>query len=63
MKFYRIDWTESEPTALQTDWATTQRQANRLALDAGETSRVREVDVPTDKDGLLAFLKQHIWRP
>lgn len=64
MKFYRIDWRDDfEPTAQQTDWATTQREANRIALEAGETSRVTRVDVPTDKAGLLAWLKKEIWRP
>jgi hypothetical protein len=61
MKFYRIDWYDSEPSAQQTDWATTQREANRIGVEAGTSSRVTMVHVPTNKAGLLAFLKEHIW--
>jgi len=61
MKFYRVDWHDDNPTAQQTAWATTERHANRLAVEAGDTSRVSVVDVPTDKAGLLAFLDKHLW--
>jgi len=30
-------------------------------VEAGDGSRVSAVDVPTDKMGLLAFLREHIW--
>jgi hypothetical protein len=64
VKFYRIDWRDDfEPTAQQTDWATTQREANSLAVEAGDSSLVTLVEVPTDKAGLLAFLKENLWRP
>lgn len=62
MRFYRITWADDEPTAQTCAWATTQRAANTLAVEAGPSSRVSEVDVPTDKAGLLQFLNTNLWR-
>lgn len=60
MRFYRVDWHESEPSAQQTEWATSRKQAERIACAAGD-GEITEVDVPTDKGNLLAFLNEHIW--
>lgn len=67
MKFYRIDYpvNEVEPTAVQTEWATNKREADRLARQGADgmyEANVKEVDVPTDRAGLLAFLNANIWR-
>lgn len=62
MRFFRVDWPDDEPTAQTTDWATNKRAADRLARESGSPdARVTEIDVPTDKAGLLAFLREHIW--
>lgn len=62
MRFFRIDWPVREPTEQATDWATSKRVADKIARESGDPdARVTEIDVPTDKDGLLAFLRKEIW--
>jgi hypothetical protein len=61
VKFYRIDWEDDEPMAQTVDWATNQREANSIAIEE-PTSRVTVLDVPTDRLGLLKFLKETVWR-
>lgn len=62
MKFYRIDWPDSEPTAQTTDWATSRRVADRIARESGSPdARIREVEIPLTKAGMLAFLKAELW--
>lgn len=60
MKFYRAQWREYEPTASDCEWFTNKRDAEKSARE--NDGRVVEVDVPTDRAGLLAFLTEHVWR-
>ena len=61
MRFYRIDWSETDPTAQQVDWATNAQDAARIGNESADFS-ISIIDVPTDKAGLLAFLKANVWR-
>lgn len=60
MRLYRIDWRDSEPTAQQTDWATSLRDAERIARE-NVNAHITPVEVPTTKAGLVSFLKKHVW--
>lgn len=62
MIFYTIHPSKDDDTVV--DWAGTQADAraackNRDAAHPGSKSDWKEHDVPTDKPGLLAWLKKH----
>lgn len=60
MKFYRASWRDEEPTSQNCEWFTTKRTAEKEAR--GSRGRVVEVDVPTNRAGLLEFLNAKCWR-
>jgi hypothetical protein len=70
MKFYRIEYGDCEFFKLRNneqtcEWTTTKREAEFIARqndDGDYKSRITEIDVPTDKVGLLAFLNANVWR-
>ncbi len=59
MKLYRIQWYPQDESALDRDWASTKRDANRIARESGDEAEVVAIDVPTDKKGLLEFLRSY----
>lgn len=54
MRLFKVRYHPSDPTHLQTEWTGTRAAADRLAKS--DHGVVTEVDVPTDKVGLIAFL-------
>lgn len=60
VRFYSIQWECDDEGARTVDWATNARDAARIARKS--RGFVLEVDVPTDRKGLLNFLQQEIWR-
>lgn len=69
MKFYRIDYGDWGGRFHENDqtieWATNKREAEKIAREADDgayKSTITEIDVPTDKDGLLGFLNRNVWR-
>jgi len=69
MKFYRIDYGDWGLRFIHgeqsVEWATNKRDAERIARendDGDYLSTINEIDVPTDKKGLLVFLNENIWR-
>jgi len=69
MKFYRIDYGDWGQRFIHgeqsVEWATNKRDAERIARennDGDYLSKINEIDVPTDKNRLLVFLNENIWR-
>jgi hypothetical protein len=60
MKLYKITATDPDEGVMLT-WAGTQADAKRIRKEQGGVS-IDEVDVPTDKPGLLAWLNAHFDR-
>lgn len=54
MKLFKVRYHPGDPTHLQVEWASSRRDAERLARE--DHGDVTEVDVPTDPAGLIAFL-------
>jgi len=68
MRLYRIDYGDCEGfkrrNGEQTvEWAGNRRDAERIARenhDGDYRSRISEIDVPTDKAGLIEFLNRTV---
>jgi hypothetical protein len=57
MRIYKVTYpTHGEASLLSREFAGTKREAERLARDG--RGDFAEVDVPTDKAGLIAFLNK-----
>jgi hypothetical protein len=58
MKLYRINYpTHGDDSLLAVEYAPTKREAAMLAKDG--SGSFQQIDVPTDKTGLIKFLNQH----
>lgn len=67
MKFYRVEWKYEDERDGSYDWVTTKRDAERMMRDnmaifeADEKyHKITEVNVPTDKAGLLEWLVENV---
>lgn len=69
MKFYKIrygDWGRRyAPEDQIAEWTTNRKEAERIAKDNADgdyESKIFEIDIPTDKAGLLDWLNNNVYR-
>ena len=61
MKFYRAKWKDDEPSHGNCSWHTRRRDAEKAIRDT-YYGVVEEWHVPTDREGMLEFLTEYLWR-
>lgn len=57
MKLYQVYW-EGPDDLMLCEWAGTQADAKRIKKE--RDAEIQEVEVPTDKPSLLAWLNKHL---
>jgi hypothetical protein len=64
MKLYRVNYYSVCNTDTATEWASSQKAADKIARDnrCGDyEATITPVEVPTDRAGLIAFLNDNIF--
>jgi hypothetical protein len=64
MRFYRINYYAISDTDQATEWATSQKEAARIAREnrCGDyEAKIESVDIPMTRAGMIAFLNENIF--
>lgn len=69
MKFYRVQWEYEGERGVYYNWTTSKHEAEQIMrenikiYEPDESfHKITEVDVPTDKNGLLIWLMQNVYK-